>query len=222
MSISSSTGPTTASPAGSAQDGGVKAQAESALGTAKQEVASVAQSAGDHAKSLFGSATSELKDQSKVQTEKIGQSLAQISDELKSMADNSPESGLVTSTVRSLAETTAGVARRLEDGGPEGLMSDVSGFGRRHPLSFLAAAALGGFVTARVIRSTDNSSLKAAIEPSSGSDGNESSGGQQASGDPMMDTLASGLAAGGSPAGGTAMGGASPADVPGVPSAVAP
>ena len=45
-----------------------------------------------------------------------------------------------------------GLASRLEQRGPQGLMDDVTRFARRRPGVFLSGAVAAGFVVGRVVR----------------------------------------------------------------------
>lgn len=141
----------------------VQEHAGATVGAAKEQAQEVVGSAIEHAQSFVHSATDEVRDQGRQQTERLSGSLHEISEQLDQMASAADGSSPATTVVRSLAEVTESVSKRLEQGGPEGLMSDVSRFARRRPGTFLALSAASGFVLARLVRNVDTSSLKAAV-----------------------------------------------------------
>lgn len=142
----------------------VKEHAGATADTAMQEAASVAGSAVEHARSLLGTATEELREQTASQVDRVGEMLSQASRDFDRMAQDSDTSSPAGRTVRTLAEATGQVAKRLEEGGPEGVMSDVARFARRRPGTFLALSAVAGFAVARLARSADTEALKAAVQ----------------------------------------------------------
>ena len=179
MSMSSTTTPQTGTPGSSSgheesalQHGtqAFKEHAGTTAATAKEEAASVVQSATGHARSLLDTAGAELRDQSRTQADKLGQLLGQASDEFGRMAAQSDTTTPAGRTVRTLADATGQLSRRIDEGGVDGLMSDVSRFARRRPGAFLALSAAAGFGIGRLARSTDTRTLKDAIQPAA-SDG---------------------------------------------------
>jgi hypothetical protein len=172
MSTSSSTSTVTEPSNGTATDlagtaqHGVQAAREhtgAAVGAAKEEIVSVVGSAADHARSFLGTAGEELQEQGRGQTQRLSGALKEVADELGRMAEQSDQSTPVVRTVRTLSEAADQFACRLDDGGPEGLMSDVSRFARRRPGTFLAVSVVAGFAAGRLVRSVDNDAVQQAV-----------------------------------------------------------
>src|SRR5690606_7846132 len=107
-------------------------------------------------------------------TDRLASSLDTASGELRKMADAADGSSPAGGIVSSLADSAQQFSRRLDEGGPEGLMDDVRRMGREHPVRFLAMAAAAGFAAARLVKSTDTETIKREISGSSGG----TSGGQ--------------------------------------------
>jgi hypothetical protein len=152
----------------------VKEHAGTAAATAKDEAVSVVHSATDHARSLLGSAGDEFREQGRSQAERLGEMLGQAAKEFGRMAQECDTTTPAGRTVKTLADATGQLAHRLDQGGPEGMMSDVSRFARRRPGTFLALSAAAGFAVGRLARSTDTQAIKDAVQPP-GSNGQRSS-----------------------------------------------
>ena len=175
---SSTTMPTEETATGSSEGTAARAagvaqeHAGAAVDAAKQEAAQVAASAKEHARSVVESTGKELRTKGREQTDRLSSSLGNASQELRRMADASEGDSTIGGVVRSLADGAQRAARRLDEGGPEGLLDDLRRMGREHPMRFLAIAAGAGFAAARVVRSTDTEAIKSQVQ-----------GGQQASGE---------------------------------------
>jgi hypothetical protein len=75
------------------------------------------------------------------------------------LAEGRPsEAGQLRELAGDAQERLQGFARRLDEGGIDGLLSDVGQFARRRPLVFLAGCAGAGFLLARVVRTTRSAS----------------------------------------------------------------
>lgn len=165
---SSTTMPTeqsSASESGAARAAGVAQEhAGAAVDAAKQEAAQVAASAKEHARSVVESTTEELRTKGREQTDRLSSSLGSASEELRRMADASDGDTAITGVVRSLADGAQRASRRLDEGGPEGVLDDLRRMGREHPMRFLAVAAAAGFAAARLVRSTDTQAIKEQVQ----------------------------------------------------------
>jgi hypothetical protein len=81
--------------------------------------------------------------------------------------------------VRETVSTVRGASETLRASSFDDLIARVADFGRRQPAAFLAATAVGGFVVARLLKSSADRrrstkprvSVRAAVGPSSGSGG---------------------------------------------------
>lgn len=149
--------------------GAVQEHAGATMDSAKQEAGEVLRSAKEHARSVLDSTTDELRTQGRQQTDRMSSQLHSASDELRRMADASDRSSSLGGVVRSLSDSAQRAARRLDEGGPEGVLDDVRRMGREHPVRFLLMAAAGGFAAARLVRSTDTTAVKQAVTGEQGS-----------------------------------------------------
>lgn len=161
--------------AGAAQS--VQEHAGATAGAARQEAAEVARSAKDHARSVLDSTTDELRTQGRQQTDRLAATLGSTSEELRRMAEATDRDSALAGMVRSLADSAQRAAKRLDEGGPEGVLDELRRMGRQHPMRFLAVAAAGGFLAARLVRSTDTQAVKQAV--SGGQSGEISGTGQR-------------------------------------------
>jgi len=167
---SSTTMPTAETSAGSTEGGAARAagvaqeHAGAAVDAAKQEAAQVAASAKEHARSVVESAGEELRTKGREQTDRLSSSLGSASEELRRMAEASDGDTAITGVVRSLADGAQRASRRLDEGGPEGVLDDLRRMGRQHPMRFLAVAAAAGFAAARLVRSTDTQAITQQVK----------------------------------------------------------
>lgn len=144
-----------------ANGGGSKAAvaAETAKETAKDEAGNVAGTAREQAGAVVGEARSQVgriasqaRDQA---TDRVRGQHNQLVDRLRGLSDefaemggdgNSPGKALIGD----LGQRGQRVADYLADRGPEGLVSELTDFARRKPFTFLAGAAVAGFLVGRL------------------------------------------------------------------------
>ena len=144
--------------------GAAQEHAGAAVDAAKQEAANVATSAKEHARSVMESTGEELRTKGREQTDRLSSSLGSASEELRRMAEAGDGDSTITGVVRSLADGAQRASRRLDEGGPDGLLDDLRRMGRQHPMRFLALAAGAGFAAARLVRSTDTQAIKSQVQ----------------------------------------------------------
>jgi hypothetical protein len=167
----------------------VTEHASSVAGTAKQQAAGVAGEARSQVRDLAGQVRGQLRDQAQSQTHSLAANLQRVADDLKEMSSSARPGSAAAKAVRQVADGGGRVASRLENRGPEGLLSDIEGFARRRPGVFLAGAALAGFAVARAGKGVS----------AAGSDGGgrSASGGEPYGGDrPAERPAPAGVAAG--------------------------
>ncbi|MFJ6851005.1 hypothetical protein ACIQM3_10770 [Streptomyces sp. NPDC091271] len=128
----------------------VSDKAADAAGTAKERAGDVADEASSQVRDVAGELRDQLQDQARTQTQRLAQSVRQLADELGTMGESGEQGSPATKAVRQVADRGHNVAAKLEDRGPQGLISDLQDFARRRPGVFLAGAALAGFATARL------------------------------------------------------------------------
>lgn len=142
----------------------------------RQEATSVAGEAGQQARELADRARHELVDEAGHQKGRAAKGLRSLSEELESMAQNSPQSGPASQYTQQAATRVRDVAQWLDDHEPGDLLDEVKAFARKRPGVFLAIAAGAGVLAGRLTRG-----LGAAASESSGAHG-QRSGGEHRSG----------------------------------------
>jgi chaperonin GroEL (HSP60 family) len=120
--------------------------------TAAEHVGAVASEAKEQARNVMDQTRSEVTRQLDEQGRRMGQSVRQASDQLRSMAGNA-EPGVVSDITRQLGDGLANVANTVEEGGVQGVAEQLRDLARRQPGLFLAGAGIAGFVVARLLRS---------------------------------------------------------------------
>lgn len=170
--------------------GSTAGQARDAARTAAQETSKVASSVGESSKqvageaatqasavlgearvqlqSLVGQAKDELGTQLSSRGEQVAGGLRRLVGQIDALADGRPgEAGALTGYLREARGKVETVARRLDEGGPQGVIGDLSDFARRRPGTFLAAAGLVGFVVGRAVRAGAAASKEGLVESGS-------------------------------------------------------
>lgn len=121
--------------------------------TAKDEASKVASETKNQAKDVFREAQGQLSEQAGEQQKKVASGLRSISDELKSMANNSEGDGMATDLVHQAASRAGSVASWLDDRDPGALLDDVRRFAQQRPGAFIGIAAAAGILAGRLTRS---------------------------------------------------------------------
>lgn len=128
-----------------------KDSARSVAETAGAEVQNVAGEARSQVASLYQQVRSDVTDQASNQQQRAAGGLHSLAGELNQMAEGQDES-MATGLARQAAERLDGVAGWLENREPADLLDDLRRYARRNPGTFLAAAAVLGFVGGRLTR----------------------------------------------------------------------
>lgn len=153
----------------------VSDKATDVAGVAQERAHEVAGETSSQVRNVAGELRDQLQDQAETQTRRLAGSVRQLSDELRTMGESGEPSSPATKAVRQIAGRGQDMAARLEDQGPQGLISDLQDFARRRPGVFLAGAALAGFAAARL-----GKGMKSA---SNGADANRSDRSAETAGD---------------------------------------
>ncbi|MFF9687020.1 hypothetical protein [Streptomyces sp. NPDC014623] len=146
----------------------VSGKATDAAGTAKERAGDVAGEASARARDVAGELRDQLQDQARTQTQRLAQNVRRLADELGDMGESGKEGSPATNAVKQMSDRGRSVAARLEDRGPQGLVSDLQDFARRRPGVFLAGAALAGFATARLGKGVKSASTGTTSSASRG------------------------------------------------------
>jgi hypothetical protein len=121
-------------------------------GTAKAEASNVASEVKTNVRDLMYQAKSDLTSQAGTQQQKVAEGIRNISSELHTMADASDQPGVASDLVRQVAERSQSVASWLDGRDPGSLLTEVQGFARRRPGTFLLVAAGAGILAGRLTR----------------------------------------------------------------------
>lgn len=133
--------------------------------TAKEGAKEVAHDAAEQVKAVAGQARQQfdrvveeaggqLREQAEQQTTRAATGLRTLSDQVSALAaGRTDEAGPLLGYLDEAQTKVQGFAERLESGGPQGLVDDLTSFARRRPGLFLAGAAGVGFVVGRLARS---------------------------------------------------------------------
>lgn len=141
-----------------------KSEASNVASTATDKAREVAGEAGAQAKAVATEAKQqlnqlvdqgrhELRQQAEQRTSQAAGQLRTLSEQLSALLAGRPsEAGQLVGYASDLQGHIRRLASRMEQGGPQGVMDDVSRFARRRPGAFLAGAAGIGFVVGRLVR----------------------------------------------------------------------
>lgn len=131
-----------------------KQAASDAATEAKEQVKAVASTARSELQRFTVQARDELGARAGEQGDRLAGALRTFSDQLTALAQGRHgEAGGLPDYVNELESKVRGVADRLTDGGPQGVMNDVTAFARRRPGLFLLGAIGAGFAVGRLVRS---------------------------------------------------------------------
>lgn len=117
-------------------------------GTAKQEVGNVLGETVGQVKDLTGQVKEQASQQLSTGSEKLTGSLRGLSEQLS----NGDTSGLVGQVLSEAGTRLQGLADQLERKGPQGVLTDLQGYARRNPGTFLLGMAAAGFLTGRLVK----------------------------------------------------------------------
>ncbi len=154
----------------------VGGQAKAVAGEAKAQARMTVDEARNQARNLAGQARQELLGQADSKAGQAAAGLQSVAGQLQAMADGRPaEAGAMAGYAQQAADRVGAVAERLQSGGAQGLVDDVSSFARRRPGLFLLGAVGAGFLVGRLVRSgkaamdeQDSSSPQALAAPRAG------------------------------------------------------
>lgn len=153
---------TTTQQAGSTGAGETGKQAAGAAGEAAKHTAAdaadqakaVAATAKDELQRFSGQAKDELAARGKEQSDRLAGGLQSFAGQLTALADGrNAEAGNLPNYIGDLEGRVRQFGQRLEQGGPQGLVDDVTAFARRKPGLFLVGALGAGFAVGRLVRS---------------------------------------------------------------------
>lgn len=129
-------------------------QAKQVASEAKVQVKSVLEDTKGQVSGLVGQARDELKSQASDRSTQAADGLRTLSGQLQALREGrADEAGPLAGYLDQARDQVSSFASRLDEGGIDGLVDDVSRFARQRPIVFLAAAAGAGFLVGRLVRS---------------------------------------------------------------------
>jgi vacuolar-type H+-ATPase subunit H len=135
--------------ASSAADSAKQVASEAANQT-KQVVAQ----AKDQVHSLAQQTRSELLTQADTKGQQAVTGLRTLSDQISALGDGRPgDAGPLVHYLTEAQTKVSSLASRIEQGGPQGVLDDVTAFARKRPGMFVLGAIGAGFLVGRVVRS---------------------------------------------------------------------
>ena len=124
--------------------GEATAQTQAVVSQAKQEV-----------DSLITQTREEMRLQAESRSAQAAGGLRTLSEQVAALAEGRPDSaGSLPRYLEDAQEHVRNLASRLEQGGPQGIIDDVTRFARQRPGLFLAGALGAGFVVGRMVRAS--------------------------------------------------------------------
>ncbi len=121
---------------------------------ASNQAKAVVSQAKDHVQSLAQQTKGELMTQADTKGQQAASALRTLSGQLSALGDGRPgEAGQLAEYVREAEGKVSLLASRIEQGGPQGVLQDLTGLARRRPAMFLLGAIGAGFVVGRIVRS---------------------------------------------------------------------
>jgi ElaB/YqjD/DUF883 family membrane-anchored ribosome-binding protein len=122
-----------------------------------REAGAQAKAVADEAKQqldrLISQGRDELRQQAEQRSSQAAGQLRTLSEQFSALVAGRPEAaGPLVGYANDLQSQLRRLASRVEQGGAQGVMDDVSRFARHRPGAFLAGAATIGFVVGRIVR----------------------------------------------------------------------
>lgn len=158
---------------------------------ASTQVKAVAGEAKQQVDRLVNQARDEFRQQAQNRNDQAAGGLRTLSEQLTALADGRTESaGPLVGYLQDAEGQVRRLAWRLEQGGPQGVMDDVTRFARRRPGLFLAGAAGIGFLAGRALRAgiasnQDSSETSTMMSPRSYDTSYDTVPSTYTSGDPL-------------------------------------
>ena len=118
---------------------------------AREQASGVAAEAGRQGRNLLQQAQGQLHEQAAEGQQRIAKKLLSLSDELRSMAENSNQ-GAAVDVAQQAASRVRDAGHWLEDREPGQVVNEMQSFARRRPTVFLVLAAGAGLVAGRLTR----------------------------------------------------------------------
>jgi hypothetical protein len=130
-----------------------KSAATDVASEAQTQVRAVADELTTQARALIGTTQDQVREQAQQRAEHAAQGLRSLAGELQALSQGRPqEAERLVGWVRSSQQRLQQWSDRLDRGGIDGVVQDLTTFARRRPLVFLGACLGAGFVVGRVAK----------------------------------------------------------------------
>jgi len=121
---------------------------------ASTQTKAVVAQAKDQVQSLASQTKGELLTQAESKGQQAVAGLRTLSDQINALSSGRPEAaGPLTQYLGEAQDKISSIASRLEQGGPQGVLDDLTAYARRRPGMFLLGAVGAGVVVGRMVRS---------------------------------------------------------------------
>ena len=116
----------------------------------------------EQARDVLGEARSEFRQQAESGTKRAAEGIRTLGGQIEALRDGRPaDAGPIAGYADQARRKMEDVATRLDQGGLDGMIADVSRFARRRPGLFLLACTGAGFAVARLARTQADSDRRA-------------------------------------------------------------
>jgi flagellar biosynthesis chaperone FliJ len=135
----------------------VVGQAQSAVAevasTAKDQARVLTEEAKHQARELMTTTRQQLSEQAEERAQHASRGLRSIADQMQALNEGRPQdAGTIAQWTGEIQERVRRWSDRLESGGVDGVLRDLSSFARRRPLVFLGACMAAGVVVGRLVK----------------------------------------------------------------------
>lgn len=142
-------------------------QAKEVAGQVTDQARNLASEASNQAREVMDQARVELRQQAEVATRRAKDGMRNLSGQLQALREGRPQdAGPVVQYLTQVTQKVDDMSSRLDRGGVDGLVQDLTRFARRRPGAFLLACAGTGFVMARVVRAQQAAGSSGSSGPS--------------------------------------------------------
>jgi hypothetical protein len=135
----------------------IVAQAQSAVGevagTAKDQARVLTAEAKYQARELMTATRQQLSEEAEQRAQRASRGLRSIADQMQALKDGRPQdAGPVAEWTGEIQQRVRQWSERLESGGVDGVLRDLSSLARRRPLVFLGACMAAGVIVGRLVK----------------------------------------------------------------------
>lgn len=139
-------------------------QAQRVKGTVVDQGSRVGEEVVEQGRTVVEEARAQVESQANIQSRRIADSLSQLGDEVRALAEGRPDDAETVKpyvanaadAVYEAADRLYGLATDIDTRGLTGVLDDLQGYARRRPAAFLVGAAFAGFGIGRAVRASSS------------------------------------------------------------------